>query len=361
MKVAILHDYFDKEGGGERLVLALAKAFDADIYTGFIDYKKTFPELAQRKVTQISKDTKIPGIRNLKLLRDFSKLRLSGYDLYIFSGIACISAVEHHKPNLLYLHTPPRFVYDLRDWFMQEAKLWQKPFLAILRWYWKKQDQKYMNKFDHIISNSQHVKDRVSEYYGESLAKKTDVVYSIVDHAAWTPGKKGTYYVSYGRLDSLKRIDVIVRSFQQMPDKKLIVLGDGPERESIKKLCEGYPNITFIGRLPQTELRSYVANCIASIYLPIREDMGLIPLECAAAGKPTIGANEGGLKEMIKPDKTGLLIEPTVDALIEAVNYLDADKAESMKSDCIKWGKSFSEENFMKRVTKILKKMKMSP
>src|SRR3989338_5553104 len=115
MRVAVLHDYVDKKGGGERVALELARIFKADLYTGFIDAEKTYG-MDGRNVTSLM--NKPPAWRSgiTKLSRLFGNLDIK-YDLYIFSGTWCMSAAERLKPNILYMHTPPRFLYDLKDNF----------------------------------------------------------------------------------------------------------------------------------------------------------------------------------------------------------------------------------------------------
>jgi len=356
MKVAIFHDYFNKKGGGERLVLGIAKGFNADIYTGFVDRKNTFSEIKDFNIIEIGRD--LPeGLRNIYLMKKFSELQVRGYDLYIFSGTFCISAVEKHKPNLLYCHTPPRFMYDLKDWFMENSGIMKKILLKLLIWYMKPKDQYYMRKFDKIMVNSEHVKKRLLKYYGKEVWEKDDVVYSLIDIERFRYKDTKDFYLSYGRIDKLKRIDMIVKAFQQMKEKKLVVLSGGPELENIKKLAEGYDNIEIKGYVSDKELLDYLGNCIGTIYVPINEDMGLTPIESNACGKPCIGANEGGVKELVKDGETGFLIEPRVENIISAVTKLTPEKAKEMREKCELWGRSFSHDNFINKVKKIIKEM----
>lgn len=98
------------------------------------------------------------------------------------------------------------------------------------------------------------------------------------------------------------------------------------------------------------------ARCLATIYIPIDEDFGLIPVESMAAGKPCIAANEGGLKETVVDGKTGFLIEPTVKNLISAVRDLTPEKAEKMKQDCVKRAKKFDISVFYEKFDEIVKR-----
>ncbi len=356
MRVAILHDYFNKMGGGERVVLGMAKAFDADIYTGFVNHENTYESIKDYNVKEIARDIGIGGIRNIHLMNRFSKLELD-YDFFIFSGNMCISAVEKNKPSLLYCHTPPRFMYDLREWFMKNSNFFQRVFLELLTMYMKPKDQHYMRQFDRIVVNSKNVQQRLLKYYGKDVYDKDEVVYSMIDQSKFTYKKTGDFFLSFGRLDKLKRVDVIVRAFQKMPEKKLVVVSGGPELENIKEMAKDYANIEVLGYVSDQKLFNLVGTCLATIYIPVNEDMGLTPLESNSAGKPCIGANEGGPTELIKHNKTGWLIEPDEKSLIETVQKITPEKVNNMRKDCEEWADNFSEDKFIARIRKVMDSM----
>ena len=114
-------------------MLNLAKALNADIFTSFIDYEKTFQDAKQARIIQISTTRKLPTplIRN-KLWKIFEKYSYPRYDFYIFSGVWCISAAWRLHPNLLYLHTPPRHLYDLKEYNISKMKPVQKQLASFL-------------------------------------------------------------------------------------------------------------------------------------------------------------------------------------------------------------------------------------
>ena len=121
-------------------------------------------------------------------------------------------------------------------------------------------------------------------------------------------------------------------------------------------MCQGYPNITFIGPVEGKELEDYHGKCIATLYLSRKEDFGMSPVESMAAGKPCIAVNEGGLKETVIHKKTGYLIEPgdvyNIDNIIAAINYISPQKAKKMRKACEKRAKEFSEEKYIKGIIK---------
>ncbi len=318
MKIAIAHDYFDKLGGGERLVLNLAKALKADVYTGFIEHKKTFDTKGIRIISLNVRKNLPTLIRNIQISKKFEKYKFPEYDAYIFSGVWCISAAANNKPNILYLHTPPRYMYDLREHFEKQANYIQKIALRKFIAHWKPKDQYYMRQFDVICPNSENVKKRVGKFYGPGLYRKCRVVYTGIETNKFYYKKDEGYFLSTSRLDELKRIDMLIEVFKQMPEKKLVITGTGPEEKKLKKMADGFNNITFAGSVPEERLISLYARCKATIVAARDEDLGLSAIESQAAGKPVIAVREGGLLETVN-SKTGIFFEPDVESLKKAI------------------------------------------
>lgn len=347
--IAILHDYFDKRGGGERLVLNLAKAINADIYTGFVDYKKTF-DTSGIKIVSLNVNKRLPHIiRNLIIAKKFSKYKFPKYDVFVFSGTWCITAARNH-PNILYLHTPPRYLYDLRDYFLKTVSAIQRPLFRMFMDYWKGEDQFYMKQFDKICPNSENVKKRVLKFYGDELYKKCDVVYTGIETKKFYYKKPENFYLSTSRLDPLKRVDLVIEAFKNT-NKKLIITSTGPEESRLKKLAEGHSNIIFLGQVSEKALIDLYARCRATIVSAMDEDLGLSAIESQCAGKPVIAVREGGLLETVNK-KTGIFFEPNADSLRNAI-----EKFERMKWDykiIQKNVKKFDIKVFIKRMKKII-------
>ncbi len=352
MKIAILHDYFGVMGGGERLIMNLANALKADIYTGFIDRNNTFDWLKKRNVTEIAR--KMPaGIRTVYLMEKFKSFKdfKEDYDFFIFSGTMCISAVHNH-PNLLYLHTPPRHMYDLRNWFYKNSSLLGRIGLRILHWYLYPRDQKYMKQFDVICPNSENVENRVRKFYDDKLYKKCKVVYTGIETKKFY-SKSSEFFLSTSRLDTLKRIDVIIDAFKEMPDETLYITSTGPEEKRLKALADGHRNIKFLGSVSDEQLLDLYARCKATISANIDEDLGLSAIECQAAGKPAIVVREGGFVETVIENKTGLFFEPNEQSLAETINRFN--KMIWNKNLIMKNAKNYDIGVFVKKIKNIIK------
>ncbi len=324
MKVAIFHDYFDKMGGGERLVINLARKLKADIYTGFIDNVKTF-DTQGIKITSLDVKGRPRVYRNIKIARKFGNLKLHGYDFYIFSGVWCIAAAKNHHPNLLYLHTPLRVMYDLKDYYMKNSNRLTKIALRGFETYWKPKDRHYMKNFDVICANSQNVRNRVLKYYGRELYDKTRVVYTGIETKKFSYVRSGDFYLSASRLDPLKRIDMLIRAFAKMPDKKLLITGTGQDEKRLKKIAEGMSNIHFLGNISDEKLRILYSTCRATIAANIDEDLGLIAIESHASGKPIVAVKEGGFIETVKEGENGIFFSNERD-IKRAIDKLENTK-----------------------------------
>ena len=125
------------------------------------------------------------------------------------------------------------------------------------------------------------------------------------------------------------------------------------------KLGETLPihrNITILGWINDTKLLEYLGKCLATIYIPIREDFGMSAVESMQAGKPVIGVAEGGLLEIITDQKNGLLLPfdfTTLD-LQEAIQKITPELAKQMENDCYQTAQKFSEKAFVAQIKKIL-------
>jgi len=149
-----------------------------------------------------------------------------------------------------------------------------------------------ITQMDTLIANSENVRRRI-QYY---LNQEAIVIYPPCDTARFIWRGQDNYYLSMGRLDPLKRVDLIIQAFLKMPDKRLIITSGGSELQQLKKLAKNAPHIQFTGWLDDAQLADLVGHAIATVYLAKNEDFGMSPLESMAAGKPVIGVAEGGVR-----------------------------------------------------------------
>ena len=325
-KSAVLYDFMQVPGGAEQVTLALCEHFGSmDLVTAFVDLT-AFPEppLHPSRLKTLTSSTSITGWQLLKSTRAFERKTefLKDYDSLIFSGSVAPLAIKNSgaTKNIYYCHTPPRFLYDLREYYLDTATLLQKPVLKALMHYLQPRYEDAIGRMDKVFANSINVQTRLKKY----LNVEAEVLYPPCDTEGFEWMGEGDYFLSTARLEPLKRVDLIVEAFKKMPDKKLIVTSGGSQLASLKQLAGDAKNITFTGWVSDTELRRLVGNCIATIYIPRDEDFGISPVQSLAAGKPVIGVNEGGLAETVRDFEDGILIStsPSVEKVREAVTAI---------------------------------------
>jgi glycosyltransferase involved in cell wall biosynthesis len=358
LQLMILHDYFDAPEGGGRLCLTLARALRADLAYAYRlkkhPYFKNDQELG--KEFEISSPSAVRGWKQLKVIRAFSNKTqfLKNYPLVFFSGFYSVCATANHQSgkNIYYCHTPPRYMYDLKNMIMGQTGWFGRMILKQFISYYRPIYEDALSKMDLVITNSKNVQTRIKRY----LRTNSVVVYPPCDTKKFMFLGQNDFYLSTARLDPLKRVDQIVQAFLKLPDKNLIVVSGGTDVKRIQRLAGEAKNIKILGWVDEEKLLNLIGRCIATIYVPIDEDFGMSPVESMAAGKPVIGVAEGGLLESVVHDETGVLLNPdfTSDDLAQAVNKMSAKKAISMRNRCQRQALGFDSAIFVKKMHDLL-------
>ena len=201
-------------------------------------------------------------------------------------------------------------------------------------------------RVDYYISNSDYVGRRIKETYRrDSVTIHPNIDISRFDLCE----EKQNYYLTSSRLVAYKKIDAIIEAFNKMPDKKLVVIGGGPNLENYKKLAA--PNVEVMGYQPFDVLKKKMQHAKAFVFAP-DEDFGMIPIEAESCGTPVIAYGHGGSLETVCDGKTGIFFkEQTPDAIMETVKRFESmgDQPFSPR-DCREWAEGFSEERFKKEI-----------
>lgn len=357
MNTLILHDYFEALEGGGRLCSLLAQGLPAALGYGFAKAGHPFLDLPDT-VTQhnLHSFSRLPLWRQFKLAQTFSHHAkfLQTYETVIYSGFYTPLAISHHPQgrNILYCHTPPRFIYDQREFYLNSLPIWLRPALQKFIDYLQPRFEQAVAQMDILIANSKTVQRRIEHYLG----KPSTIVYPPCDTTRFIWQGQGNYYLSTARLDPLKRVDLIVQAFLTMPEKRLIVTSGGPELAKLKRMAGPANHIHFTGWVSEKELTELVGNAIAILYLPKDEDFGMSPVEAMAAGKPVIGVAEGGLLETIIPEVTGVLLEPSlqVESITQAVAMMTPQRALTMRQACEIQAQLFRTEVFLENLRQMI-------
>ncbi len=284
MKIAIFHDYFGAIGGGERVVIAMAKILDADIITTDIDViQKIDPSV---RVFSLGKTIKIPPFKQISAVLkfyfcDFSK----DYDFFIFTGNWSHAAAYRHHPNIWYCYTPVRAFYDLYPTFLARQNFVTRQIFRCWVFIHRRYDQRSVTHIDTIIAISRNVQNRILQYY----RRKATIIYPPVDISLYHCTEYGDFWLSVNRLYPEKRIELQVEAFRQTPEEKLIIVGGYAQGDHASRYAEKIgrnlpPNVILRGEVSESELRDLYAHCRAHICTAIDEDYGLTPSKQWQAG-----------------------------------------------------------------------------
>jgi len=362
MKIAIVHDWLVTYAGSERVLSAILEIFpSADLFAIIdflpdVDRKKYF----QNKKARTSFLQKFPFVKTkYKFYFPFMPLAvesfdLAEYDLIISSSHAFAKGVitGPYQLHISYVHTPIRYAWDLQEEYLKESGFHKglKGFLA--RWLFHKVriwDIRTANLIDEFIANSSFVAQRIKKYYRRSAT----VIYPPVEVENFEVSeKKEDFYLTISRLVPYKRVDLIVQAFSKMPDKKLVVIGDGPELKKIKSLAG--KNVEFLGYQSDEVVKDYLKRAKAFIYAAL-EDFGIVVVEAQACGTPVIAYARGGTGETVINGETGILFKhQKVEDIVSAVKVFEklADKFESYKIR--KHAEKFSKARFKKEFKKFV-------
>jgi glycosyltransferase involved in cell wall biosynthesis len=359
-KIAIFHNFMDNIGGAERVALIFAKELNADIYTTNIDKEKIIKMGFSEILPRIHSIGKIPvnaPFRQQIALYRFRKLNLGRkYDFYIIDGDWAMSGAVNNKPNLWYVHSPIREIWDLYEYTRNNnVPFYARPFFDIWVRLNRHLNRKYIKSVGKLVCNSYNTKKRVEKY----LSAKAEVINPPVETEQFKYVKTGDFWLSVNRLINHKRIDIQLKSFSNMPEEKLVIVGSFEKSRHFKeyaKYCEKIKpeNVKIISWVNQKELIELYSNCKGFITTSKDEDFGMNVIEAMSAGKPVIAPNEGGYKESIINGKTGILIDNIDERkLINAIKLIGKNPGK-YKEECIKNANLFDKKISVEKIKKII-------
>lgn len=358
-RIALVHEWLTTYAGSEKVLEQLCTLFpEADLFVTVAAPQALarWPFLLGRRVTT-SFVQHLPGA--LKHYRKYLPLMplaveqfdLSAYDIVISSAHAVSKGVltGPDQLHISYVHSPIRYAWDLQHQYLRESGLdrgfkgWVAKWLLHKIRIW---DYRTAAGVNHFVANSRFIGRRIHKVYG----RDSDVIYPPVDVNAFEfCAQKQDYYLTASRLVPYKRMDLIVQAFSQMPDKKLVVIGDGPEMPKLRALAT--PNVTLLGYQPFSELKRQMQQAKAFVFAA-EEDFGITPVEAQACGTPVIAYGKGGSLETVvdsidPTSATGIwFAEQTADSIIGAVERFEALTTPIAAQVCRLHAERFSIERF---------------
>jgi glycosyltransferase involved in cell wall biosynthesis len=360
-KMALVHDWLVGFAGGEKVLSSIYSIYPAKIYTLVASKEKQKGRVWEREDIETSFLQKIPF--STKLYRNFLPLfplaieqfDLSSYDVIISSSHAVAKGVLTHSQQLhiCYCHSPMRYAWDLYHFHMEHVKGLKKMLARMTLHYLRNWDMSSSQRVDAFIANSHNVAKRIQKIYG----RESTVIYPPVSTDTFSIAKtKEDYYVAFSRLVPYKKIDLIAQAFAQMPDKKLLIIGDGPEMSRIKKISG--KNIEILGYLPDASVRELLSKAKAFVFAA-EEDFGIVMVEALAAGVPVIAYGKGSSQEIVKKGETGEFFEEqTIASLCNAIERFEEKQERYDPVTIKKSAERFSERRFASEFKDFIEKQK---
>jgi glycosyltransferase involved in cell wall biosynthesis len=330
MRIAIVHDWLVTYGGAERVLEEMLKLYpETDLYSlydfipvgqrGFILDKKVTTSFLQKMPFARARYRDYLPLMPLAI----EQFDLSAYDL-IISSSAAISKGVITGPDQLHVcmcYSPARYAWDLTHQYLGESnfrrgpKAWLARYLLHRLRMW---DVRTANGVDEFIAISEHIARRIRKVY----RRESTVIYPPVDIEAFKlHAHKEDFYMTASRMVPYKKIDLIAEAFSKMPDKKLVIVGDGPDYKKVKR--KAGLNVKLLGYQPFRTIRDLMQQARAFVFAA-EEDFGIVAVEAQACGTPVIAYGKGGALETVVADMTGVFFgSQNTDSLVKAIGEFE--------------------------------------
>lgn len=355
--VGIVADWLVTYAGSEKVISEFITLYPESSIYAIVDFLSDNDRtLFHGKKATTSFIQKLPGSKSryqkyLPLMPlAVEQLDVSKHDVVLSSSHAVAKGVltSPDQLHISYVHSPIRYAWDLQHQYLKESGLDHGLKGLLAQWLLHKirvWDCRTANGVDNFIANSQFIARRIKKVYGRTA----DVIYPPVDTERFSLHEnKDDFYLTASRMVPYKRIDLIVEAFSHMPDKRLIVIGDGSEMAKIKN--KATKNIEILGFQNNSVLQDYMQRAKAFVFAA-EEDFGITPVEAQACGTPVIAFGKGGSLETIRPygvsKPTGVFFEKQdIASLIAAVQKFTNINDAISQYDCRENALRFSTERF---------------
>lgn len=362
MKTALIHEWLTTRGGSEKAFEAIYEEFPSPVYTLVADRKSLAGTPLEHAEIITSFIQNLP--LSIKRYRSYLSLfpyaieqfDLTDFDVLISSNHCVAKGVLSRSDQLhiCYCYSPVRYAWDLYHRYLKESGLVKglkayaaKRVLHKLR-IW---DVISSSRVDYFVAISEYIARRIRHIYGRDAV----VIYPPVEIDKFeVESAKEDYYLAASRMVPYKMMPLIVNAFSKMKDKRLVVIGDGPEFKRVKKLAT--KNIEILGYQPFRVLREHLMKSKAFVFAA-DEDFGILPVEAQACGTPVIAFGKGGARETVIPGKSGIFFDrQNEESIINAVKSFE-QKQDSFDPFVIrKSAEYFSVDRFKKEFRRFVEK-----
>ncbi|MDD5676206.1 MAG: glycosyltransferase [Chitinivibrionales bacterium] len=324
MKTAIIHEWLVTQAGAESVLQSIYQLYPGDLFTLFHDPDGLRDTPWEHVPVRTSMLQRLPlGKKHHRAFLPLFPMAIEQFDLreyplIISSSYAVAKGILNASDQLhiCYCHSPMRYVWDLTFEYLEAAGLVGgiKSFLvrAIFH-YIRLWDAIASLRVNEFVANSHYIANRINKCYNRSAT----VIYPPVDVDRFSiSDRRENYFITASRLVPYKRLDLIIRAFNQL-GLPLVIIGGGPSLNALKKIAG--PTITLTGHLAEPAMVSYLRSARAFVFAA-EEDFGIVNVEAQACGIPVIAYGRGGVLETVMPEKTGLFYyRQDVPSIVDAV------------------------------------------
>jgi glycosyltransferase involved in cell wall biosynthesis len=365
-RIAVVHEWLITLGGSELVLAQLLRAFPgADVFALIDKLPASERSLLGLGRVRTSFLQALPRIekRYRSLLPLFPAavrgLDVRDYDIVISSSHAVAKGVKTYPGQLhvCYCHSPMRYAWDLREQYLMETGNDRGPRGFVVRTMLdglKRWDRANSADVDSFVANSRYIADRIRRAYDREAA----VIYPPVDTEFFTPSASRhdtPYYVTASRFVPYKRMDLIAAAFRLLPDRRLVIVGNGPDEAKVRAAAGA--NVEFAGHVDRERLRDLLRGARAFVFAA-NEDFGIAPVEAQACGTPVIAYGRGGATETVVShgptgERTGVLFpEQTTESIVEAIQAFET--LEISSAVCRANAERFGEERFRREIAALV-------
>jgi glycosyltransferase involved in cell wall biosynthesis len=377
LRIALVHEWLLTHGGSEEITGQLCQLFpEAELFTLVADPVPSLRALIGERRIHTSFLQRIPTAtrshrRLLPLMpRAIESFDFTGFDLVISVSHAVAKGVRTApgQPHLNICCSPIRYAWDLQEQYLEESGLSRgakgmaaRYLLARLR----RWDKRTAGRPTEVMAISRFIAERIERVWG----RESGILYPPVATEYFTPAddefaairagdtqfrgamREPDLWLTASRMVPYKRIPLIVEAFAQMPTRRLVVIGDGPEMPKVRAAATS--NVTLLGHQPRAALRDWLRRAQGFVFAA-EEDFGIAPVEALACGTPVVAYGRGGARETVVGlgtggPATGVFFEAqTADAIAGGVRALEEalGRGEVTAGACRAQGERFSEGVF---------------
>jgi len=330
MRIAIVHEWLTVMGGADRVVQIIHEIFPTAPVFSLVYNPDTMPAEFGRMHIRTSFVQKLPFARTHHRMYlplyplAVEQFDLSEYDVVISSSHCCAhgALVRTGAYHLCYCYTPIRYAWDMYHGYVKSLNKLARLFAAPVMSYMRQWDFASAQRVDKFVAISNAVRARIQKHYG----READVLFPPANVEFYRPdpdAQVGDFFFILSRHVPYKKVDLAINAFNTL-GMPLLVAGDGPETRRLKSIAR--PNVRFLGRISDAEVRHFMSRCKALVF-PQEEDFGITAVEAQACGRPVIAYARGGALDTVVDGVTGSFFhEQNPDALAECVRAFRHDQ-----------------------------------